>query len=140
MPYAGRNGLWLTRPGKGTRPMTIAAAAPEEDAVDLDLLAEDVALREAIGQPTSVRLPTGKVIEVPHISDWPHIASRYAAIALFDAWAGEVLSEQDQKAFAEAKLKNYQVSALIERVSKDGGTTPGKSRPSSPSRRNTRRK
>jgi hypothetical protein len=119
---------------------TTAAAAPEEDAVDLDLLADDAVLREAIGQPTAVRLPTGKIIDVPHISDWPHIASRYAAIALFDAWAAEVLSEQDQKAFAAAKLKNYQVSRLIERASQDGGTNPGKSRPSSASRRNTRRK
>jgi len=120
--------------------MTTPAAAPPEDAVDLDLLADDAVLREAVGQPTSVRLPTGKVIDVPHISDWPHIASRYAAIALFDAWAAEVLSPADQKAFTDAKLKNYQVSKLIERVSQDGGTNPGKSRPSSASRRSTRRK
>ena len=123
--------------------MTTTASTPEpdqEEAVDLDLLAEDALLREAIGQPTAIRLPTGDVIEVPHVSDWPHIASRYAAIALFDAWAEEVMSEADLKAFQAAGLKNYQINKIILRASQDGGATPGKSRPSSGSRARTRRK
>lgn len=120
--------------------MTTASQAPEDDAVDVDLLAEDALLREAVGQPTSVKLPTGDVIEVAHMADWPHIASRYAAVALFDAWAEEVMSAEDFEAFRKAKLKNYQVNKIIERASAAGGTNPGKSRPSSASRRRTPRR
>jgi hypothetical protein len=105
----------------------------------LDLAAEDALLREAIGEPETIGLPDGKtVITVPHQSDWPHLASRLAAIGAWDAWAAEVLSEDDQKAFTDAKLHNYQVQRIMDFLSSRGGTTPGKSQQSSSSRRSTR--
>lgn len=128
----------MTEPKKDDEPGT--GTPPEPQDVDLDLLADDALLREAIRDPTIVRLKTGDIIEVPHISDWPHLASRFATSALFDAWAESVLTGADFRAFQKAELRNYQVEKIIAAASAAGGITPGKRRPSSPSRRSTRKR
>lgn len=107
--------------------------------VDLDLDDLDPELREAIGQPTRVRL-SGEVLSFPHMSDWPHVATRYLSMSLFDAWAEAILSEDDNKVWLEAKLHNYQVEKIVEMVSRTGGITPGKARRSSTSRGGTRKR
>ena len=126
-----------------TRGIPVAEAAvtkitdlpdPEDD-VDLDLDAEDQLLREAVGQPLTVRL-AGKVISVPHPTDWPHTANTAAARADFSAWAQAVLTEQDHDVFLAANLRNYQVNALFESVNKRAGVGPGKSPSSRGSSRN----
>ncbi len=112
----------------------------DELAVAIDLLAEDELLREAIPEPLHVRLPTGKVISVPHLKDWPHIASRYATLNAWDAWAAEVLSPDDLEAFREAKPRNYQMDRITEAVTAAAGVSPGKPTRSSGSRGSTRKR
>jgi hypothetical protein len=106
---------------------------PDDDErdVDLDLLANDAKYREALGKPTVTRLPTGDVISVPPMADWPHIATRLVTLGLFDGWAESVLSEKDFTAFKAADLHNYQIQKITDRASAAAGTTPGKRRPSS---------
>lgn len=109
-------------------------AREPEEAVDLDLDAEDVLLREAIGQPMSVRVD-GKVISVPRIDDWPHEANGFALRGDFGTWAALILSPEDLKVFTAANLRNFQVSAIFDHVRKANGVTPGKSPSSGPSSR-----
>ena len=113
---------------------------PDDVDVDIDLLADDAMLREALQEPTSIRLPTGDVIDIPHMSDWPHVATRYMAQGLFDAWAEEVLTPDEYKSWKEADLHNYQIEKITAAVSAAGGTTAGKRRPSSSSQRSKRRR
>lgn len=115
-------------------------ADDDERDVAIDLLAEDAMLREALREPTAVRLPTGKVIHVPHTADWPHIAVRYAALNVWDQWASEVLSEEDAEAFSDARLHNYQVERITEAVTAAGDVSPGKPKRSSGSRGGTRKR
>jgi hypothetical protein len=117
----------------------ITDAPDPEDDVDLDLDAEDTLLREAIGQPLTVRV-AGKVISVPHPTDWPHTANTAAARADFGTWAREVLSDDDHEAFTAANLRNYQVNALFEKVNRRAGVSPGKSPSSRGSSRNRQRR
>ena len=117
----------------------ITDAADPADDVDLDLDAEDTLLREAIGQPLTVRV-AGKVISVPHPTDWPHAANAAASRADFTAWAQEVLTPDDFDVFAGANLRNYQVNALFEHVNKRAGVGPGKSPNSRGSSRNKQRR
>jgi hypothetical protein len=115
-------------------------SATDDLEVVIDLLEEDALLREAIREPLPVRLPTGKVISVPHIADWPHIASRFITVEAFDAWAARVLSDADYKAWQDADLHNYQVRRIVTAASAAGDTTPGKSSRSSTRRSSTRTK
>jgi len=110
---------------------------PDDDDIDLDLDAEDVLLREAVGQPLRVKVG-GKVIEVPHPSDWPHTANTAAARTDFGGWAAEVLSEEDHKVFLAANLRNYQINAIFESVNRRAGVGPGKS-PRSPASSRSKR-
>jgi hypothetical protein len=122
--------------------MTDDTAAPERDddeAVDLDLDADDVLLREAIGEPTTVRAG-GRVLTIPHQKDWPHIASAFLGQGSFSAWARRVMSEEDFKAFDAADLHNYQIERIVEIVTRNAGITPGKRSPSSRSSRSTRKR
>jgi hypothetical protein len=105
-----------------------------EEPVDLDLDAEDVLLREAIGQPMTVRLG-GEVITVPRMDYWPAEASGFALRGDFGTWAALVLTPEDFKVYAAVKLRNYQVAAIFNRVRQTGGVTPGKSPSSKPSSR-----
>jgi len=119
-----------------------AADAPERDdeaEVDLDLDAEDVLLREAIGQPTTVRV-AGKVISVPHQKDWEWQASQFLGQGLFSAWARLVLSEEDFKAFQDAELRNYQVEKIVEVVTANSGLSLGKRSARSRSSGSTRKR
>jgi hypothetical protein len=101
---------------------------PEDEDVDLDLGAEDELLREAIGKPTRIRLTSGDVIEVPHPTEWPYTANAAAGSADFGTWAEQVLSEGDLEAFQAAKMRNYQIQAMFDKVNRQAGVTPGKSR------------
>ena len=113
---------------------------PDEEDVDLDLDAEDALLREAIGAPTSVKLKGGRVVWIPHPTDWPSAANAAASRADFDAWAAEVLNEDDYRAWQAANLRNYQINAVFEKVNRRAGVTPGKSRPSPRSSRSKARR
>lgn len=114
---------------------------PDDDFdVDLDLGELDPELREAIRQPSVVKLPGGAQIAIPHIADWPHVASRFTTAGLFDAWADEVMSERDAKAFKDAGLRNYQIDRIIKLATDTGSISPGKSSASSRSRGSTRRR
>jgi hypothetical protein len=104
---------------------------PDEGDVDLDLLANDARYREALAKPARVRLPTGKIITVPPMADWPHLGTRMVSMGLFDAWAEAVLSEDDFPKFKAAGLHNYQIEKITDAASAAAGTTPGKRRPSS---------
>lgn len=113
------------------------AQDPDGEDVDLDLDAEDVLLREAIGQPVRVKVD-GKVLEIPHPSDWPTDANAAAARSDFDGWAALVLSDGDLRVWRAAHLRNYQTNAIFEQVAKRTGAGPGKppaSRGSSRSKR-----
>jgi hypothetical protein len=112
---------------------------PDDDGVDFDLDAEDTLLREAIGQPLTVRL-SGKVITIPHPQDWPHAANTAASGADFGGWALAVLSAQDYRVFTAANLRNYQIEALFAQVQKRTGAGPGKQRNSGPSSRSKRQR
>ena len=112
---------------------------PDDDDVDFDLDAEDVLLREAIGQPLTVKV-TGKVITIPHPQDWPHAANTAASGADFGGWAREVLSAEDHRVFVAANLRNYQVEALFAQIQKRAGAAPGKSPSSRSSSRNKQRR
>lgn len=107
--------------------------------VDLDLDELDPVLREALAEPQTVRIG-GKVISIPHMSAWPHMANRYMALGAFDAWAESALSERDAKIFKDANLKNYQIEKITALTTAAAGTTAGKARPSSKQRGNTRRR
>jgi hypothetical protein len=117
----------------------ITDAPDPDDDVDLDLDAEDTLLREAIGQPVRVRAG-GKVITIPHPTDWPHTANTAAARTDFGTWAAEVMSPEDYGHFASLKLRNYQINALFEQVQKRTGAGPGKQRNSGPSSRPKRQR
>lgn len=112
---------------------------PEDEDVDFDLDAEDVLLREAIGQPVRIKVG-GKVIEVPHPTDWPHTANKAATGSDFAGWAAEVLSPEDYKVFSDANLRNYQINAIFEQVNRRAGVTPGKSQPSARSSKSKARR
>lgn len=119
-----------------------AATEPDEDEadVDLDLLADDAMYREALAAPVLIRLPTGTVISVPPMADWPHIGTRQMVAGLFDGWADTVLSKKDATAFKAAELRNYQVEKITEAATSASGISPGKRRQSSGSRKSTRRR
>jgi hypothetical protein len=121
-------------------PDATEAEAEEETDVDLDLLAGDALYREALAEPVLVRLPTGDVISVPPMADWPHVGTRMMTSSLFDGWADTVLAEKDAAAFKRAGLRNYQIEKITSAIASASGTTPGKRRPSSPSRKSTRRR
>jgi hypothetical protein len=124
--------------------MSNAAAGAQDDDlepedVDLDLDAEDMLLREAIGQPITVKVG-GKIITVPHTSEWPHIANTAAGRADFGTWAAAVLSDADFETFTKANLKNYQMTALFSKIHRRTGSGPGKSPSSRGSSKSTRRR
>lgn len=107
--------------------------------VDLDLDAEDARLREAIGEPTSIRL-AGKVIKIDHASSWNDVAMRCAARGDWNGWAEEVIQDDDQlDTFISARLANYQIEAVFEQCGKQGQVDMGKSRRPNRSSTRTRR-
>ena len=115
---------------------------PPDDELDvvIDLLAEDALLREALRKPMAVRLPTGKVISVPHQADWHPLASRAAVADLWEMWAKDVMSEDDFEAFREANLRHYQIKRIFEGATAAGDVTPGKPSRSSGSRGSSRKR
>lgn len=117
------------------------AEEPEEESVDLDLDAQDEALRrEAVGAPTTVRIG-GKVIHVTHANAWSASAMRAAGTANWDLWAREVIEDDDEfRAWVESDLQNYQVEAVFAEAGRQARLNQGKSVARSGSRRNTKRK
>lgn len=117
-----------------------AAESPEPDDVDLDLDLEDASLREAIGQPTTIRI-SGKVLTFPHHAEWTHDQTRMMSLGMFDAWAEGLLSEADFKVWQGANLRNYQHDAIVKKMLANmGAGSPGKSqRPSTSPPRKRRR-
>jgi hypothetical protein len=112
----------------------------ENETVDLDLKAEDSRLREAVGQPTTVRID-GVVVHIAHLAEWPASATKAAARGDWDAWASDVIDNDDElEAFNNADLLNYQLEAVFDECAKQGNMTAGKSRRSGSSSRRTQRR
>jgi hypothetical protein len=95
--------------------------------IDLDLDKEDAKLREAIGQPTRVRM-RGEVVEFQHPSLWSSTAMKAVSNGDWSAWGQEVIEDPDQfKHFVSCNLRNYQYEAIFTRLNKDSGADLGKS-------------
>lgn len=146
-PAARRRPATTVPPGEAPEdPQVPGDPDPDEDGSDdeidvaIDLLEEDAMLREAIREPTLIRLPDRKVISVPHVADWPFTASRAAATDQYAAWAKLTLSDEDFLSFVGANLKMYQVLRILAAANAAGDVTPGKPRRSSASRRGTARR
>jgi len=125
-----------------TTPLRPADESPEEEEiVDVDLDAQDESLRrEAVGELTKVRLD-GKIIHIIHANDWTATAMRAAGAANWDAWAREVIEDDDEfKAWIEADLKNYQVEAVFAECGRQARLNQGKSAARSGSRNRSRRR
>jgi hypothetical protein len=100
----------------------------DEEAVDLDLKVDDVRLREAVGQPTTVRID-GKVIHIVHVAEWPGSAIRASSVGDWATWATEtILDDEERNTFLDADLLAYQLEAVFELCAKKGNVKPGKSR------------
>jgi hypothetical protein len=87
----------------------------EEIEVDLDLDAADAELRSKTGNPTKIRLQ-GHVLTFPPMDAWEYIWSRQMSIGDYSAWARNVLSDDDFKVWIDLRLKNYQITAIVERI------------------------
>jgi len=113
----------------------------DEEVVDLDLDAEDDKLRrEAVGDPTIVRV-SGEIIHVTHANAWSSTAMRSAGVANWDAWAREVIDDDDEfRVWVEANLQNYQIEAVFNECGRQARLNQGKSTARSGSRRNTKRR
>jgi hypothetical protein len=108
--------------------------------VDLDLDANDALLREAVGKPTTVRID-GVVIHVDHAAEWSNEAMKAASQGDWDAWAREVIHDDDEyQAFQDANLVNYQYEAIFSECGKQASLTMGKSQRSARSSRSTRKR
>jgi hypothetical protein len=100
----------------------------DEEIVDLDLKAEDARLREAVGEPTKIRID-GMVIHIDHIAEWSDVAMKASTRGDWETWADEVIAdEKEADHFIQANLLNYQMEAVFETCSKAGGVGKGKSR------------
>lgn len=97
------------------------------EGVDLDLDAREKELRdEAVGEPVTIRID-GVVIHIRHPAEWPMEATRAIGRGDFDAWAEEVIDDEDElKAFDDANLEQWQLEAIFEEAGKKN--SPGKSR------------
>jgi hypothetical protein len=94
--------------------------------IDLDLDKEDAALREAIGQPTRVRM-RGVAVEFQHPSLWTSTAMKAVNNGDWHAWGQEVIDDPAQyKHFVECNLRNFQYEAIFKRLNKDAGVDLGK--------------
>jgi hypothetical protein len=130
-----------TRPGPDEPDDSITEDETEaETDVDLDLLANDAQYREALADPLFVKLPTGATISIPPMADWPHLGTRLVTTGLFDGWADTVMSVKDAAAFKKADLHNYQIEKITDACAAASRISAGKRRPSSPSRKSTRRR
>jgi hypothetical protein len=115
-------------------------AKDDTEVVDLDLDADDARLREAVGEPTTVRLD-GVVVHIDHAAEWSNTAMRAATNGDWDTWAAEVIGdEKELKVFLDADLVNYQLEAIFTECGKAAQVELGKSRNSSHSSRNRRRR
>jgi hypothetical protein len=107
--------------------------------VDLDLLS-DTLRKEAVGESTTVRID-GTIIHVAHAGDWSSSAMRSAATGDWEAWAREVIFDDEEfQAWVDADLHNYQIEAVFNECGRQARLNMGKSRRQSGSRRTSRRK
>lgn len=108
---------------------------PEEVDVDLDAMADEVK-----GKPTTVRID-GKVIHVAHARDWPSSAMRAAANGDWDAWARDVIEDDEEyQVWEDANLPNGQIEAVFNQCGRQARMSMGKSTRHSGSRRNSQRR
>jgi hypothetical protein len=112
-----------------------------EEAVDLDLDAQDEELRaEAVGDPTVIRVK-GMVVHISHAADWDSAAMRAAVTADWDAWAALVIPDDTEREHWQAQnIRNYQVEAVFEKCAARAKLNAGKSPRQSGSSRRTRRR
>jgi hypothetical protein len=109
---------------------------PEED-IDVDL---DAIGREAAGTPTTVKLD-GVVIHIAHAGDWTSSAMRAAANGDWDAWAREVIgNDNEYQVWEDANLTNTQVEAVFTQCGRQARMSAGKSQKRVGSQRNMRRR
>jgi hypothetical protein len=113
---------------------------PENNEIDLDLDALDAQLREAVGEPTSVKI-NGKVVHIANAADWSGAAMQYSQRGNWDEWAKEVIeTDEELDTFLDARLKNYQLEAIFNKCAELSNQSPGKSHRSGASSRGSRRK
>jgi hypothetical protein len=94
--------------------------------LDLDLDAEDAVLKADIGESTRVKI-TGHVIDIPHMDLWDYEYARRMSSGDFTGWARGVLSDEDFDVWMSANLKNYQIQAIVAKVTVKGiGNLAGK--------------
>lgn len=123
MSVAARESVNAMVAAKGT-----PANAPEET-FDLDLFADDAKLREAVGDPTRIKLKDGTAVYVTHVAAWSSAAMDAASKGNWDDWADEVIDDEEQnQAFKDANLAAYQLNAIFETCGKSGGVGQGKSK------------
>lgn len=119
-----------------------AEDGPEEEAdvdVDLDLIS-DALRREAVGEPTTVRID-GQVIHIAHASDWSSTAMQAAAGGNWENWASEVIeSREEYQVWLDADLHNFQIEAVFDQCARQARLSMGKSRKRSGSRSPSRRR
>lgn len=96
--------------------------------IDLDLTTEDKRLREAVGEPTTVKIDD-VVVHILHAAEWPSSSMRAATRGDWDVWADGVIPDDDERnAFIDADLANYQLEAVFELCGKAANAKAGKSR------------
>lgn len=110
--------------------------------LDLDLSEIDDSIRaEAVGRPTTVKLLTGKIVNITHAGDWSATAMRALSVGDWDSWAREVIEDDDEfEAWMKADLRNYQMEAVATRCSRIARQSLGKSRGRSGSSRTKRKR
>jgi len=113
---------------------------PDEDVdVDLDLISE-VLRKEAVGEPTTVRVD-GRVIRVTHANDWSTSAMRAASRGDWDDWAREVIPDDEEfKLWVGADLRNFQIEAVFAQCGRKARLNQGKSQRSYGSSKRSRRR
>lgn len=106
-----------------------ASNTGSEETFDLDLFAEDEKLREAVGDPTRLKLQDGTPVCIKHVAEWTSAAMEAASKGNWDDWSEEVIEDDKQrKAFQGANLAAYQLNAIFETCGKAGGVGQGKSK------------
>jgi len=117
------------------------AEEPEDEEVDVDLdLLSDVLRKEAVGEPTTVRVDD-TIIHIAHANDWSTSAMRAASRGDWDDWAREVIPDDEEfKAWVDADLHNFQIEAVFAQCGRKARLNQGKSPGRSGSRNRSRRR
>ncbi len=114
------------------------AASSQKERVDLDLDAEDKALREAIGLDTSVKFK-GRTVHFAHPMTWSNQAMDASISGDFGSWAREVIRDEEElEHFLAQNPLIYQFEAIFKACVSSSGLDVPKSAQSGPPSAGTR--